>query len=44
VSVGVILLLRLGVDMHHVQVTVDNKLVIRVFKEMGLHILSICCS
>jgi hypothetical protein len=39
----VILLLRLGVDMHHGQVAIGDLLAMRVFGD-GLHILNICCS
>ena len=38
------LVLRLGVDTHHARVTIGDLLAIRVFRENGLHILTICCS
>ncbi len=40
----VILLLRLGVDVHHARVAVGNYLEIRVFREKGLHVINILCS
>jgi len=38
------LVLRLGVDVHHVRVAVGDSLAFRVFLEKGLHILNIHCS
>ncbi len=40
----IILLLRLGVDAHHAQVTIGDKLAIRVFREKGLRVLNVHCS